>query len=214
MKTKYTAAAAAAAFIVLLVSSADSVGRQALKATAADIPPRVSFTVKTAQDVAANWPKAPRETATDMLRKYGAPDGITSSLLIWRDAGDFIEIIVREEAIDHRFPAFHKDTLEQVIAYEVPEDKFDDLARFDGSIIAERTRGTLASRCQNEAMNYLALNLAHDLITNRKSVEEAREVQADIIKASARGEIHPYMRGLRFHAAKLEETADPDYSHG
>ncbi|MGH8284417.1 MAG: hypothetical protein ACRETT_01460 [Steroidobacteraceae bacterium] len=38
----------------------------------------------------------------------------------------------------------HKDVLEQVIDYKVPPDKFDDLARYDGSVIAERTKGTFA----------------------------------------------------------------------
>lgn len=47
----------------------------------------------------------------------------------------------------------HKDMLLQVIAYEVPADKFDDLAAFDGSVIAERTRGEIAARCDKEAAN-------------------------------------------------------------
>lgn len=215
MKTKYAPAVISAAFVVLLVSSADPAGRQLTRTIAAELsPPQVSFTVKSAQDMVASWPKAPREAAISMLKKYGAPDGMTEGLLIWRDAGDWLEIIVRKDEVNHRFPVPHKDTVEQVVAYEVPEEKFDDLARFNGSIIAERTRGTLASRCENEAMNLLALNLAHDIITNRRTIEGAREVQADIARAYLKGEMHPYTRGLRFHVARLEETADPDYSPG
>ena len=176
--------------------------------------PEVSFTVKTARDVASSWPKEAAAAADAMLMKYGAPDGITGGLLTWHDAGPWREIIVRRDVIDHRFPGPHRDTLEQVVAYEVPEEKFSDLARFDGSIIAERTRGTLSSRSQSETMNFLALNLAHDIITNRRNVEEAREMYADIAEAYGKGEQHPYTRGLKFMESELKDTMDPDYSPG
>lgn len=177
-------------------------------------PPQFSFTMKTARDVAARWPEEAEAAADSMLNKYGAPDDITGSLLIWHDKGPWQEIIVKKDVIDHRFPYPHKDTLEQRVAYEVPVEKFDDLARFDGSLIAQRTSGTLASRSQSEAMNFLALNLAHDIITNRRSVEEAREMHADIARAYMKGEQHPYTRELRFMAAKIEESRDPDFSPG
>lgn len=192
--------------LTLLTASTCSIGEAAT--------PQVSFTVKTARDIAAGWPEEAEAAANSMLNKYGAPDGITDSLLIWHDKGPWQEIIVKKDIIDHRFPDPHKDTIEHRIAYEVPVDRFDDLARFDGSLIAERTSGTLASRSQSEAMNFLALNLAHDIITNRRSVEEAREAHADIARAYMKGEQHPYTRGLRFMAAKTDESRDPDYSPG
>lgn len=194
------------ALLTFLTASICSIGTAA--------PPQFSFTEKTARDIAARWPEEADDAAVSMLNKYGAPDGITDGLLIWHDKGPWQEIIVRKDVIDHRFPGPHKDTLEQRVAYEVPVDKFDDLARLDGSLIAERTRGTLASRSQSEAMNFLALNLAHDIITNRRSVEEAREMHADIARAYMKGEQHPYTRGLKFMAAETEESRDPDFSPG
>lgn len=214
MKTKYAPAVVAAAFIALTIISADSIGLQSMPALSAEGPPHVSFTVKTAQDVVDNWPETARNAARSMLGKYGAPEAITGDLLLWRDKGGWLEMTVRKEEILHRFPSPHRDVLEQVVAYEVPEEKFDDLARFDGSITADRTRGTLSSRCQNEAMNFLALNLAHDVITNRWTVEEARQMHADIAQAYLNGERHPYTSGLRFQSAKVEDTADPDYPEG
>lgn len=201
-KKKRYAAPALAALLALLIASTDASAQQ------------VSFTVKTARDIAAAWPKEAREAADSMLEKYGAPDEITKSRLAWRSAGPWHEIVVRREIIDHRFPSPHKDALEQSIAYEVPEGKFDDLARFNGSIIAERTRGTLASRSQSEAMNFLALNLAHDIITNRKSVEEARETCAYISESYEKGEQHQYTTGLRFQKSRIKDTGDPDFTLG
>ncbi|HEV7285020.1 MAG TPA: hypothetical protein VGN75_09185, partial [Kaistia sp.] len=96
--------------------------------------------------------------------------------------------IVYGEEIDHDFPMPHKDVLEQVIPYDVPADMFDDLAEYDGSVIAERTKGTLAARCDKEAANFLAVNLANDIVKGEKSIEEARQAYADAMKAVMAGD--------------------------
>jgi hypothetical protein len=41
----------------------------------------------------------------------------------------------------HKFPQPHNDVLQQTIDYRVPVDKYADLVRFDGSAVAERTKG-------------------------------------------------------------------------
>ncbi len=51
----------------------------------------------------------------------------------------------------------HTDLLEQFIDYKVPLDKYDDLAKFDGSVGVNRTKGELSARCDAEAHNLLAL---------------------------------------------------------
>src|SRR3972149_2969544 len=163
----------ALSFITLFFFMAAAPYARAAQASPSDGgPPYRSFSIKTALDVASRWPDAPRRAAR--------------------------EIIARRDPIEHNFPAPHMDTLEQAAAYEVPEDKFDDLAVFDGSIIAERTPGTISSPSWSGAMNCLALNLAHDIITNIKTVEEAREAYAAIANDYMQGKEHPYTRGLRF----------------
>jgi hypothetical protein len=44
------------------------------------------------------------------------------------------------------FPTAHTDFLTQYIDYRVPVDRFDDLAAFDGSCLADRTAGEAAAR--------------------------------------------------------------------
>ena len=87
--------------------------------------------------------------------------------------------------------------------------KFDELARYGGSVIVERTKGEISARCDREEMNYLALNLAHDIITDRLSVEEARKMYAETAAAALQGKMHPYVQGLQFDIPK-DETGDPD----
>jgi hypothetical protein len=103
----------------------------------------------------------------------------------------------------------HQDVLEQVINYRVPPDKFDELARYDGSVIVERTKGTMSARCDKEEMNYLALNLAHDIVIGKRNVEDARAFYAKTAKAFKSGEKHPYTQRLQFRADR-SGTADPD----
>lgn len=102
----------------------------------------------------------------------------------------------------------HVDVLEQVISYRVPPDKFDELAEYDGSVIAERTKGTLAARCDKEAMNFLALNLAHDIITGKRSVGDARKFYAATAMATMKGEMPPYVQQLQFTPPAA--AGDPD----
>lgn len=165
-----------------------------------------------AQEAIARWPEEPRKIAAEMIEKYGQPTGVTPDRLIWtRFEGEdqpWTEIILRREKIEHHFPMPHNDYLEQVISYQVPADKFDELAEYDGSVIAERTRGTLSARCDKEAANYLALNLAHDIVTGNMTVEQARQFYADAIRKFKAGETPRYMRELTFEPQP--NAGDPD----
>ncbi|MBE7414875.1 MAG: hypothetical protein HS130_06465 [Deltaproteobacteria bacterium] len=174
--------------------------------------PRYSFSLKTAMDTVSRWPDASREAATEMIGKYGAPDGLTVDIIYWRNRGEWLEITVRREGAPHNFPVPHVDVLEQVVAYEVPPGRFNDLAVFDGSVVAERTRGTLSARCRSEAMNYTALNLAHEIITEGMSIEAARESFASIMRDHMEGKRHRYTRGLEFRLETLDDTRDPDFA--
>ena len=110
------------------------------------------------------------------------------------------------EEIPHLFPKPHTDMLYQAINYRVPSDKFDELAAYDGSVIAERTKGEIAARCDLEEANFLAINLAHDIVTGKKSVEEARKFYAEAMREMK----HPeYKQGFLFQVARTGQ-GDPD----
>lgn len=145
-----------------------------------------------------------------MVEKYGQPQGVTPTQLIWKEQDPWQAIIIYRDPVPHDFPKPHKDVLEQVISYRVPPEKFDELAEFDGSVIAERTKGILAARCDKEPMNFLALNLAHDIVTDKASVEEARQKYAEVVAAFMKGEKHPYTQELQFRVAARGGTGDPD----
>jgi hypothetical protein len=163
-------------------------------------------------DTVSRWPEASRGTAMEMIGKYGAPDGITRDVIYWKNRGGWLEIKVRKTGALHNFPLPHEDVIEQVVAYEVPPGRYDDIAVFNGSVLPDRTRGTISARCRSEAMNYAALNIAHDLITKGLSVEAARESLAAIARGHAEGKKHRYTEGLHFIAENPEVTRDPDFA--
>lgn len=167
------------------------------------------LTSQSVDEILGNWPETPRETAERTVKKYGAPDEATDSMLIWHNNGRWKKTIAYREEVPHKFPKPHTDLLEQFIDYRVPPEKFDELARFDGSVIVERTKGEMSARCDREEANLLALNLAHDIVTDKRSVEEARKMYAENIRAFMQKQPGPYMQDFQF-TLPTGNTADPD----
>lgn len=159
----------------------------------------------------ANWPMDAQKAAKKVITKYGQPNEATSSMLVWHNSGPWKRTVASRTSTPHMFPGPHPDSVEQVISYRVPLNKYDDLARYDGSVTVDRTKGELAARCDLEEMNLLALNLAHDIITGKRSVEGARGFYARVVKAfKMQKKVHPYQMRLMFQPHAMSMGADPD----
>lgn len=151
-----------------------------------------------ADQIIQDWPETATMAAKAMMEKYGAPNEATPSLLIWYANGPWKRTVVYKEEIDHDFPMPHKDVLEQFIDYEVSPDYFDDLAHYDGSVIVERTKGEISARCDKEGANFLALNLANDIVKGNKSVEEARQAYGEAMMQMMQGNPPEIVQKLTF----------------
>ncbi|HYE62163.1 MAG TPA: hypothetical protein VD997_09210 [Phycisphaerales bacterium] len=159
------------------------------------------------------WPQESKKAAQATLEKYGPPDGGTFQELIWHDAGPWHKVVVSKEAHDHNFPMAHKDVLMGVIKFKVPQDKISDLMAFDGSLVINRTAGTIAAVCDKEEANFAALNLAHDIIQGSKSVEEAKDQMAKVAQGIQQGTNDPITQDFKFEVDNNQETGDPDQPH-
>lgn len=164
---------------------------------------------RSSSDVIRTWPEESREAAGLVIDQYGEPDEATDSYLTWHRPGPWKRIVASKDFFEHNFPAPHNDSVESVIDYRVPVDKFDDLAEFDGSVIVERTAGEVSARCHDEQANFLALNLMHDIVMGEKTVQEARDYYAKEFADFRRGKPTPYMEKLRFTPGD-RSAADPD----
>jgi predicted outer membrane protein len=132
-----------------------------------------------------------------------------ASKVVWRDNGPWKRTIVHREETPHDFPKPHTDVLEQVIDYRVSAESVGQLALFDGSLVVKRTEGEISARCDMEAMNFLTLNLANEVVLRTKTVAEARSVHAEHVKTFMSGGDLSYTTGLHFVALE-EPTSEPD----
>jgi hypothetical protein len=144
----------------------------------------------------ANWPQESRTAAMAMQAKYGPPDSSTSDQLIWRDQDPFAEIIVFKSGTPHAFPTQHMDVLAQSIYFNADADDLDELTSFRGNIKVDHARGLMTAKCKDEASNFLALNLAHDILTGQKSVVEANNTLAEKSRGGIKDD--DYVQGLMF----------------
>jgi hypothetical protein len=130
-------------------------------------------------------------------------------MLVWNNNGPWKRTILFKKEIPHDFPAPRTDFLQQVIDYRVPPDKVSELANYDGSVIVERTKGELSARCDMEELNMLALNLANNIITGKRGVDDARAYYAKAAMESKKGKPQTYAEHLAFQIAR-GGTQDPD----
>ena len=158
--------------------------------------------------IARLWPHASRVATQEMHEKYGKPDVQTSEFLMWKKRGPWDRITVSRTGTLHRFPFEHYDVLEQTLSYRVPFEKMNEIIIFDGSLVIDRTRGTISARCDRESSNVLALNLAHQVATGKMSVRRARFEYGRIVRDKKNGADPSMMRQLEFLSAP--NAADPD----
>lgn len=161
------------------------------------------------KQIISSWPATPKQVANAMLSKYGSPNEATAKMLVWYNNDPWKRTIVYKEEVPHHFPKKHTDLLQQFLDYKTPLDKYNDLAMYDGSVVVERTNGEISARCDKEEMNFLALNLANDVATGAKTVEEARMFYAKTAMAFMKGQKDPYTQGLKFTVSK-GATKDAD----
>ena len=159
----------------------------------------------------SSWPEASQKAAKHMMDTYGEPAEITKHELIWYETGPWKKTVIYDTETTHNFPVTHPDVMQQWIEMSVPADLFDDLANYDGSVVVNRTEGLISARCDKEAANFLAINLAHDIVEGNKTVEEARQFYGDTIKQVMSGETPEYVKGFIFEPT-TEDVSDPDQS--
>lgn len=158
----------------------------------------------------SGWPKASQMAAKMMIEKYGKPNESTSHMLIWYNNGPWKRTTIFDAESKHIFPVDHSDVMEQVIDFKVPASKFSALAAYDGSVTVRRTDGELSAKCDKEGANFLAINLAHDVFTGKKTVAAARIFYANAIREFAlQNKMSPYMQSFQFPASK-GSTNDTD----
>ena len=160
------------------------------------------------EQILSTWEKKQREGALKIIKKYGYPQEAIASRLIWYNNGPWKRTVVLRDAVPHNLPTNHMDFLEQTVDYRTPVELFDEIARFDGSCYPDRTRGEVTVICDKEEANFLFVNLFHDIVTGRRTVDEAKYFAAETeAKYTFENISSPYLEEILF--PKQRYTNDP-----
>lgn len=151
--------------------------------------------------IIGGWGEAPHKVAHRTIEKYGPPNEATSSRLIWFDNGPWKRTIVYRDEVPHNFPKPHTDLLEQFVDYRVPPARFSDLAAYDGSVVAERTKGEIcALRHGGDELPRSQPRTRH-----RRRPPERRGRSAGVCRAG--DGLHAEARGAIYRAAAVRRRA-------
>jgi hypothetical protein len=161
-----------------------------------------------AQKNLEGWPPKTIALAVDLIKKYGEPNDAAPHQISWYGNGPWKRTSLLREGSPHKFPKTHEDVLEQTVDYRVPLDKVADLLKYNGSLVIDRTRGELSAHCDSEQQNLITLNIANDIVTGNRDVEQALAYHAQIIVGMHDHEPEKYPQKLRF-GAPSSPTADP-----
>lgn len=146
----------------------------------------------------SRWPSGSQRVAELIINKYGLPDKASSSMLVWNDNGPWQKTVVYRTGAQHGFPQNHEDVIRQSITYEVPREKAAELAKMDIGVTVDGDYKGLSSLSDSEETNFLAINLADEVIRGQRTAEDARDFYAKTIALSGEGKSSAYTQWFLF----------------
>ena len=151
-----------------------------------------------AKSVISAWPSPNKTAAQALIEKYGQPDGVMDRELVWNDRTPFHKVAIFRDSQQVDFPTSHQAYIENAVNYKVPSSKVADLIQFDPGLVPDLVRGTLASHGDSEKQNILALNLADEIVTGKRSVSSAKSFMRSTQSTEASGRTSGYSDRLLF----------------
>lgn len=152
-----------------------------------------------AESVSAGWAETSRLAARLMILRYGAPDLVGSSRMIWQGNGPWKRTIVRDLTRPYAGAAAEDmGVLEQTAAYKLTPEQAASLAPFSNRLSFDPARMEMTSRADREEVNFLRLNLANDVLLGAITAADARDAYARTLELDASGKTMRYMEGLAF----------------
>lgn len=151
-----------------------------------------------AGDIIASWSDTSRLVAADMIERYGPPDALAPDGLGWKDKDRWKKIVVRDRTdlrVLERGPA---GVLEQTAAFRMPVRRRAELAAFGRDVRVSGDGTALTARSDEEALNYLALNLAVAIGRGDIDAAGARNSYKRAVDLSKAGKSSALMRELLF----------------
>lgn len=136
------------------------------------------------------WFESPRMMAKVLMERHGPPSVITPQAVTWYERQPWKRITVHGDSPDKY--------LEHTVGYQARPAAVAALREFGEGVRVDLVAEEMSARSNAEALNTLALNLAHDIASGKRGPREARVFYSKTLKLAAAGKTSPYMEYLRF----------------
>lgn len=124
--------------------------------------------VSTPRGVLAAWRnKDAADYGRALIAQFGPPNEFSSTLLRWFNIAQFDEVFIKDESVDHDFPAPHKDFVYSVKTFAVPENLVGAFAHVTGSILVDGLKQTVTARCGKLVKNAVTLGFVLDVAAQK-----------------------------------------------
>jgi hypothetical protein len=155
------------------------------------------------------WADGPKKSVEELMKKHGPPTDGSSNMLIWQDKAPWKEIRVKNEEVKHDFPEEHKESCIFVIEQKVPPEKVGEIAKLNGSMMVDTTKGQTELRAENEQMAMLELNAANELIQG-KDIEEVKSSLKEDAQKAKKGKQVEKAQKLMLKKQQHKQEEQPD----
>lgn len=132
-----------------------------------------------------------------LIDKYGPPDRVETRRLVWEKRGPWKRIVVWD-MMGFFEGDFSVKNIEETLYYPVPRERRGDVREFRKDLTVSEDGAELSARSASEETNFLALNLADEIVRGKTKVADARAFYDQTVKLSESGKTSPYMKGLLF----------------
>jgi hypothetical protein len=147
--------------------------------------------VQTPETAIRDWPERPRLAARALIEAYGEPDIFDKNSVSWVGNRPWDETVVRRLA-----PA--GETVAQSIRYPVSLEQLAALRSLGGRLEFDASSGELTSYADAEGLNFLALNLADEIVARKRGPDQARALYRKTRELAEAGKSSPYTSGFLF----------------
>jgi hypothetical protein len=144
--------------------------------------------------VTDNWTQPSRAAARELIEKYGVPSRTSPGELVWDEVGRWQRLAVRD-----RFPGeTGNHIVTGSIRYHIPAGKRRELESFSDALKISPDGRSISATAASEQLDFLALNLAHEIVQGVRNAEQARKFHDRAVELAAAGKTPLHMRGLLF----------------
>ncbi|MDD5303110.1 MAG: hypothetical protein PHS14_08360 [Elusimicrobia bacterium] len=139
--------------------------------------------------------EGPRTMASLMIDRYGPPNALAPDVVTWYERGSWKRVTVHGDA-----PLSY---LEQAVGYHVPLEAVTPLREFGHGLRFDPVNEEMSATSNSESLNILALNLANELCSAKRTPKEASDLYVRTARLAAAGKSSSYTEKLLFEPYRL-----------